>query len=87
MIRRFIPDEEKSLINTSFSISRKDCLTFEIGQLEKNLYQKYEFEHTVSVDFMEYYSLYAGLGTSLLLNQKKADSLNITLNLGAKVEF
>ena len=87
LIQRFIPDTHKTSASSNFTLSRKDSLTFEIGQLEKNLFQKYEYEHTASVDFMEYYSLFAGLGTSLLLNQKKADSLNITLNLGAKVEF
>ncbi len=87
LIYRFVPAAQTASGNTDFSISRKDSLTFEIGELEKNLYQKYEYEHTVSLDFMEYYSVFAGLGTSLLLNQEKADHLNLTLNLGAKVEF
>ncbi len=87
LLRRFIPAAQTTSGKSNFSISRKDSFTFEIGELEKNLYQKYEYEHTVSVAFMEYYSFFAGLDTSLLLNQKKADHLNITLNLGAKVEF
>ncbi len=87
LLRRFIPAEQTTSGKSNFSISRKDSFTFEIGELEKNLYQKYEYEHTVSVAFMEYYSFFAGLDTSLLLTQKKADHLNITLNLGAKVEF
>ena len=62
-------------------------MTFEIGKLETNFYQKYEYDHTVSLDFMQYYSIYAGLGASLILNQIKADQVNLSLNLGAKVEF
>lgn len=87
LIHRFIPDSQKASASSTFSISRKDSINFEIGELEKNLFQKYEYEHTVSVEFMEYYSLFAGLSTSLLLNQEKADNLNVSLNLGAKVEF
>ena len=80
-----IPDINKN--SSNFSVSRKDSLTFEIGQIEKNLRQKYEYNHTVTVNFMEYYSLFAELDGKLMLNQKTADRLNLSLTLGAKAEF
>ena len=71
----------------NFQISRKDSFTFEIGELEKNLYQKYEYEHRVSVDFMDYYNIFAGLSGALFLNQTKADRLSLSVTIGAKAEF
>ena len=41
----------------------------------------------MGIDFLEYYNVYAGLGGILILNEKKADSINLTLTLGAKAEF
>jgi hypothetical protein len=78
---------ELLLQKKEYKISRKDSFTFEIGQIEKNLRQKYDYNHTVTVNFMEYYSIFMALDGSLMLNQKKADQLNLSLRLGAKAEF
>ena len=51
------------------------------------LQQKYSYNHTVGIDFLEYYNINAGIGGCLTLNQKKADSLSINVSLGAKAEF
>jgi len=87
LIRHFGTIINAEVKNSIFSVSRKDSMTFEIGKLETNFYQKYEYDHTVSVDFMEYYNIYAGLGGKLILNKEKADQLNLSLTLGAKVQF
>ena len=83
LIQYFIPEAETNSKNQNYSVSRKDSFTFEIGEIEKNMHQKYEYNHTVSVDFMEYFNVYAGIDCSLMLNQKKADRINIAVNLGA----
>lgn len=72
---------------TNYSISRKDSFTAEVGMNEAELQQKYSYKHTVGVDFLEYYNVNAGIGGSLILNQHKADLINLTLSLGAKAEF
>ena len=87
LIRHFGASNEGAEKKDSFSVSRKDSFTFEIGQIEKNLRQKYEYSHTVSVDFLEYYSINASLGGLLILNQKSADSLSLSFSIGAKAEF
>ena len=87
LIRHFGTIINADVKNSNFSVSRKDSMTIEIGKLETNFYQKYEYDHTVSVDFMEYYNVYAGLGGKLILNKEKADQLNLSLTLGAKVQF
>ena len=69
------------------SISRKDSFTAEAGKINAVLQQKYSYNHTVGIDFLEYYNINAGIGGSLTLNQKKADSLSINVSLGAKAEF
>ena len=87
LIRHFGTIINADVKNSNFSVSRKDSMTIEIGKLETNFYQKYEYDHTVSVDFMEYYNVYAGLGGKLILNKEKADQLNLSLTLGAMVQF
>ena len=78
-----IPDSEKK----DFTITRNDSFTAEAGKVETELRQKYSYNHTVGIDFLEYYNVNAGLGGSLTLNQNTADKINITLTLGAKAEF
>lgn len=68
---------------SNMTISRKDSFTFDIGKIENNLHQKYGYDHTVSVQFMEFYSIFSTLGGTLVLNQKKADQFNFTLTIGA----
>ena len=87
LIQYLVPEARTNLPNQNYSVSRKDSFTFEIGDLETNLHQKYEYNHTVSVDFMEYYNIYAGINCSLFLNQEKANKINLSVNLGAKAEF
>ena len=73
--------------NSAYAITRKDSLSAELGKNDAQLQQKYSYSHTVGVDFLEYYNVNAALGGTLILNEKKADSLNISLTLGAKAEF
>ncbi len=73
--------------STSYEISRKDSFTAEIGRSDALLKQKYSYTHTVGIDFLEYYNVNAGLGGTLILNQKAADRFNLNLTLGAKAEF
>ena len=72
---------------SGLSISRKDSFTAEIGKTNTVLKQKYSYNHTVGIDFLEYYNLNAGIGGTLILNQKTADSLSINVSIGAKAEF
>ncbi len=72
---------------TDYSISRKDSFTTGLGRVEAEFQQKYTYNHTVEISFLEYYSVNAGLEGSLLFNQKKADRINLSLTLGAKAEF
>ena len=76
-----------SASTSDYSISRKDSFTVELGKYDALFQQKYSYNHTVGIDFLEYYNVYAGLGGILILNEKKADSINLTLTLGAKAEF
>lgn len=78
-----IPDSQKK----DFNITRKDSFTAEAGKVEAVLQQKYSYNHTVGIDFLEYYNVNAGLGGTLILNQNTADKINISLTLGAKAEF
>ena len=68
--------------SSNLTISRKDSFTFEAGKIENALHQKYGYDHTVSVQFMEYYSIFSTFGGTLLLNQKKADQLKLSLTIG-----
>ena len=72
---------------TNYAISRKDSFTFETGKTEAVTQQKYTYNHTVGIDFLEYYNINAGFGGSLILNQKLADRITINMTLGAKAEF
>ena len=78
-----IPQAKK----TNFEITRKDSFTAEIGRSEALLKQKYSYTHTVGIDFLEYYNVNAGLGGTLILNQKAADKFSLNFTLGAKAEF
>lgn len=78
-----IPSSDKS----DYAITRKDSLTAELGKNEAVFQQKYSYSHTVGLDFLEYYNVNAALGGTLILNEKKADTLNLSLTLGAKAEF
>lgn len=73
--------------NSDYAITRKDSISAELGKNDAQLQQKYSYSHTVGVDFLEYYNVNAALGGTLILNEKKADSVNLTLTLGAKAEF
>ena len=73
--------------NTSFSISRKDSFTINIGRLDALMQQKYSYEHKMELGFLEYYTINAGLSGTLIFNQEKADRINLSLSLGAKAEF
>ncbi|SFI50421.1 Nucleotidyltransferase/DNA polymerase involved in DNA repair [Treponema bryantii] len=73
--------------STDFAISRKDSLTVEVGKIEAELQQKYSYNHTLGIDFLEYYNVNAGLGGTLILNQKKANKINLNFSIGAKAEF
>ena len=83
VIKLFSPDTQIS----GLAISRKDCFTAELGQTNALLQQKYSYNHTVGIDFLEYYNVNAGIGGTLVLNQKTADSLSINISVGAKAEF
>ncbi len=76
-----------SITPKDYSITRKDSFTFKIGRLDALLQQKYTYEHSFEIGFLEYYSINTGLGATLILNQKKADRINLSLSLGAKAEF
>ncbi len=73
--------------NTNYSISRKDSFTAGLGRINAVFQQKYSYNHSVEIEFLDYYSVNAGVGGTLILNQKLADKININLNLGAKAEF
>lgn len=73
--------------NTPVTISRKDSFTVFVGRLEALMQQKYSYEHKLEIGFLEYYSVNAGISGTLVLNQEKADRINISLSLGAKAEF
>ncbi|BDC93168.1 DNA polymerase IV [Treponema bryantii] len=72
---------------TDYSISRKDSISAEIGKNEDILKQTYSINHTVGIDFLDYYNVYAGIDGKLILNQNLAHRFNLSLTLGAKVEF
>ncbi len=72
---------------TNYAISRKDSFTAEVGREEAEMHQKYAYEHFVEIDFMEYYSINAGLTGSLILNGRLADRINLSFTIGAKAEF
>lgn len=73
--------------NTAFEISRKDSFTAGLGREEAVMQQKYSYNHTVEISFLEYYSVNAGLEGSLIFNQKLADRINLSFTIGAKAEF
>ena len=73
--------------NSDYAITRKDSISAELGKNDALLQQKYSYSHTVGVDFLEYYNVNAALGGTLILNEKKADSVSLSLTLGAKAEF
>ncbi len=72
---------------TDYSISRKDSISAEIGKNEDILKQTYSINHTVGIDFLDYYNVYAGIDGKLILNQNLAHRFNLSLTLGAKAEF
>ena len=72
---------------SDYAISRKDSFTAEAGKNKDIWQQKYSYNHTVGIDFLEYYNINAGVGGSLILNQKLANRINLNLSLGAKAEF
>lgn len=69
------------------SITRKDSFSAEAGCNNAVMQQKYSYNHTVGIDFLDYYNINAGIGGTLILNQKLADRINLNLSLGAKAEF
>lgn len=73
--------------NSDFSISRKDSFTAGLEREEAVFQQKYSYNHNVEINFLEYYSVNAGLEGSLILNQKLADRINLSFTIGAKAEF
>ncbi|MBP5519161.1 MAG: DNA polymerase IV [Treponema sp.] len=76
------------LINqNNSSVSRKDQFTFEIGQISNNFRQKYDYQHSVGIDFMEYFNVNAGIGGTLILNQNSTDNFSLNFTIGAKAEF
>ena len=76
-----------SLSDSAYSITRKDSFTAEAGSNNAVMQQKYSYNHTVGIDFLDYYNINAGIGGTLILNQKLADRINLNISLGAKAEF
>ena len=72
---------------TDYSISRKDSLSAEVARNDAVLKQTYSYNHTVGIDFLDYYNVNAGIGGTLILNQNIADRFTLNLTLGAKAEF
>ncbi len=72
---------------SQYLISRKDSFTAEAGMCEAVLKQNYTYNHTVGIDFLEYYNINAGIGGTLTLIENKANKISLTLSLGAKAEF
>ena len=70
-----------------YTITRKDSFTISVGRIEAELQQKYSYNHFVEVGFLEYYSINAGLEGTLIINEKLADRINLSLTIGAKAEF
>ena len=87
LISDLLPKLFPAVKNSDYSISRKDSFTVGLGRVNAVFQQKYSYNHFVEIEFLDYYSLNAGLGGSLILNQKLADKININLTLGAKAEF
>ncbi len=73
--------------NIDYELSRKDSFTVELGSKNALMQQKYSYNHSLGIDFLEYYNINAGLGASLTLGQKLANKINLNLTLGAKAEF
>ena len=76
-----------SLSDSAYSITRKDSFTAEAGSNNAVMQQKYSYNHTVGIDFLDYYNINAEIGGTLILNQKLADRINLNISLGAKAEF
>ena len=83
-LAKIIAPSTEKIKNT---ITRKDSFTAEAGCSNATMQQKYSYNHTVGIDFLDYYNINAGIGGTLILNQKLADRINLNLSLGAKAEF
>ncbi len=83
LVNFVVPEAQK----TDYKISRKDSFSIQIGRIDAVFKQKYTYNHTVGIDFLEYYNVNASIGGTLLLNQNTADKFSLTLTLGAKAEF
>jgi len=83
MAHLFLPSVKGSM----YTITRKDSFTISVGRIEAELQQKYSYNHFVEIGFLEYYCINAGLEGTLIINEKLADRINLSLTIGAKAEF
>jgi len=77
----------KDTSDFNYKITRKDSFNLEFGIKDKINTQKYEYSHTVEMNFRKFYTLSSSMGTSFNHIQNKGDSLNMNLSIGGKMEF
>ena len=80
-----VPQAEAKL--AGYSISRKDSLSVAVARNDGIMKQTYSFNHSAGIDFLDYFNINAGIGGTLVLNEKIADRFSLNLSLGAKAEF
>ena len=69
------------------SMKRKDTLNIELSQIENENLQKYTWKHFAEITFQEHFSINGEIGASFTHKSDAADSLSLSLTLGAKAEF
>lgn len=68
-------------------ITRKEIVNISLGQSDKKFKQKYDYTHSTDFNFLQYYTLTTGIGTTVISTQKAATNVGMTLSLGGKIEF
>lgn len=87
LITALIDVFNKSQNKTEFIITRKDSFNMELGLSDKTFRQKYNYMHSVDLNFMKYFTITTGIGAGFTSIQNSVSSLSLDYSIGGKAEF
>lgn len=71
----------------TFAITRKDLFNYELSQTDNIFRQNYNYQHSVDLNFLKYYTITFAMGTAFNYTQNSTNNLSLNLTIGAKAEF
>lgn len=70
-----------------FDILRKDSFTYSIGTNNKINRQQYDYNHSVEMSFLNYFTITNGIGLTVTYVENSSSQLAINYSLGGKISF